>query len=642
MTGDLPYLGLDGEGQGKAVHRYVLLAAATRTKDKAWTVHDPNGLSSERCLDFIIQLPPAKLFGFALNYDWTMILRDVDNDVLYELFRPENRQREGKAAAMGPRAVTWRNYRLNMQGTKFTISQGKTRKIIWDVFKFFQSAFVPAIKDWKVGDKELWTRMQHMKEQRAEFDKQNMKDVRDYCIEECACMAELAYRLTVAHEAVGLKLKSYYGAGSSASAMLDKMGIRRRVQPTPEKMKVATSIAFFGGRFENSVIGTVKGTIYNYDISSAYPYQLCFLPCLQHGRWEKTRKLSAVEKSRTALVRYRLQGISGDNDPWGPFPFRTRDGSICYPVESGGGWVWKDEFLAGRNLFAGVEFREAWIYHQACHCEPFRDIPNYYKERVRIGKEGPGIVLKLGMNSCYGKLAQSIGRGKYNNWIWAGLITSGTRAQLLTMMSQAESLSAILMCATDGIQSTERLKLLRPRETGTWDTGKPLGGWEEKINTKGAFYARPGIYFPLHPSVDELKDVRGRGVGKKVVLDQWKLIKDAYERQGLRSDLRIAKVSRFCGAKASISKSTEGVYTRAFRGDDPSAPSYGQWIERTVDMSFDPMPKRSDVNPDGTLNTRSFPMSMTSVPYRKARIGKEAEALMTKASLLDEADSEYS
>jgi hypothetical protein len=36
------------------------------------------------------------------------------------------------------------------------------------------------------------------------------------------------------------------------------------------------SSAFFGGRFENSVIGPIQKEIFSYDISSAYPYQLFF------------------------------------------------------------------------------------------------------------------------------------------------------------------------------------------------------------------------------------------------------------------------------------------------------------------------------------------------------------------------------
>jgi hypothetical protein len=53
-------------------------------------------------------------------------------------------------------------------------------------------------------------------------------------------MAELARKLTEAHQAAGLKLKSYYGAGSSAAAMLSKMGILQKIVKPPAARFTAT------------------------------------------------------------------------------------------------------------------------------------------------------------------------------------------------------------------------------------------------------------------------------------------------------------------------------------------------------------------------------------------------------------------
>lgn len=57
-------------------------------------------------------------------------------------------------------------------------------------------------------------------------------------------------------------------------------------------------------------------------------------------------------------------------------------------------------------------------------------------------------------------------------------------------------------------------------------------------------------------------------------------------------------------------------------------PAYGQWIERKVEMSFDPMPKREGINPDGlTLKLRSFPSVLESEPYNRAVGMRSIEAL---------------
>src|SRR5262249_8516290 len=117
----------------------------------------------------------------------------------------------------------------------FTMS--KKRVVVYDIWKFFQGRFTKALEDWKVGSAELLERMRRMKDLRAQFDRLSFDEVRAYCFDECLCMAELARKLTVAHEHAGIPLRSYFGAGSSASAMLDVMGIKAHIdehrQETP-------------------------------------------------------------------------------------------------------------------------------------------------------------------------------------------------------------------------------------------------------------------------------------------------------------------------------------------------------------------------------------------------------------------------
>jgi hypothetical protein len=680
------FIGIDGEGQGRLDHRYVMLAAADRECKKTWCIEAPEDgrLGTIECLDFILALPIAntKIFSFSFNYDLTKILTDVSDEVLYRLFRPELRARQHEAfgdpcrwcgkkpeehiivknpleALKGPRAEFWEGYYLNLQGTKFTVKREDRKVVVWDLFKFFQAKFVGAIKDWKVGDETLWTRMSLMKDKRSEFDKESRDAVRAYCFEECKCMAELAHKLIDAHERAGLMLKTYYGAGSSGGAMLNVMGIKQKIKPSPPEMKDAVARAFFGGRFENSVIGKIEEPLDGWDISSAYPYHITFLPCLEHGFWKLTSRESDLEQSRQALVRYSLEPLSDariNEMSWGPFPFRIVDGTSCYPAISGGGWVWRDEFLQGRRLFPHVRFREAWVYDCQCECTPFAQIPLFYLERLRIGKEGPGIVIKLGCNSCYGKLAQSVGNAQFNSWIWAGIITSGTRAQILEMLGLHKDRANMLMVATDGIYTREKLVPPLPRDTGTYHARNskgeccPLGGWEKKEAPRGVFFARPGVYFPMQPTKDEIKEIRGRGVGKGVVLDHWQEIVKAYERGDKM--VRVTNVQRFCGAKTSISRNREG-YNRAHHPAKlvdgewmREMPSYGQWIARPVDMSFEPMPKRECVNPDGkTLKIRRFGLDKVSQPYSRALIMNDPEVqqmMRFEQEILEQPDPDLS
>lgn len=640
---ELRYIGIDGEGQGRRDHKYNMLAASDESGRRNWIVNAPKDgrLTSKQCLDLILTLPHTntRIFSFSFNYDITMIVRDLPDKSIWRLMRPEKRKRLGtNADILGPHPVRWEGYELNLQGTKFTVKRGEKRIVIWDLFKFFQAKFVNALKDWKVGSKELLDRMTLMKNKRSEFDKESGEAVKAYCLEECMCIAQLARKLIDAHTAAklqgedkGLKLKSYYGAGSTGAAMLTKLGIKEKLKPGSPLMKQAVASGFFGGRFENSLIGEVEGVIYNRDLSSAYPYHITFLPCQEHGIWLHTKVREDLDFARTAIISYTLGDISTSTNPnfktWGPFPFRASDGSISFPIMSGGGWVWKEEYLAGERHFPHVQFREAWVYICECDCQPFEKIPQYYTERVRIGKEGPGIVLKLGMNSCYGKLAQSVGNALFNSWIWAGMITAGCRAQVLDFLGQHKDWSNMLAVATDGVYTREIIDAAKPIDTGTSATGKPLGGWESKTYDKGMFFARPGIYFPMNPTPDDIKDIRGRGVGKGVVLENWKLIIDTWEKHGILGIARVANVSRFCGAKTSISRNSNFHYRRAAHPDG-KLPSYGQWITRRVQMSFDPKPKRERMNDDGhTLKLRSFSSDLRSIPYDRALISHETAAL---------------
>jgi hypothetical protein len=506
--------------------------------------------------------------------------------------------------------------------------------------------------------------MTEKKDQRAEFDRlyatdEGRKSIMDYCLEECQCMAALVHKLIKAHDDAEIPLRTYYGAGSSSTAMLTKIGVKDRIVPINPLMKEAVAAAFTGGRFENSVIGSILGVLYNKDISSAYPYHMTFLPCLTHGSWKLTKKRHEIDESQAALVHYKLGRPSAKDyhGNWGPFPFRESDGTVTFPIVSGGGWVWKAEYLSGERIFDHIEFVEAWVYQTRCDCKPFSQIPEFYLMRLNLGKESAGNAIKLAVNGGYGKLAQSVGRAIFNQWIWAGMITSGCRAQGLDVMGLHQDRRNLYMIATDGLLSAEDIQCPTPIPTGTGGlfpcgckteicehqgrkVSKPLGGWENKIMPDGIFLARPGIYFPLNPTAEDIKDVKGRGLGKGIILNNWERIVNHWEKYGITEKLEVANVPRFCGAKTSISKSRNG-YTRASHADGIK-PSYGQWVQRKIEMSFDPLPKRAGVNKDGSLVLTVYPRDLVSTPYKKAMKSPDAEELEALAEMmLEQPDPDF-
>lgn len=636
-------VGIDGEGlqvEGRHVYRYL---AAWDDSTKLAEVENQDGITPEQAFEFLFEVKSKgdyQLNGFSLGYDYSKWFEGLPTPIIYTLCRPETRK--GKH---GSKPVRWGWYLLNYLRGRLTVTRllpGQHRKqceketcpgckhgnsvTVWDIWGFFQGSFIDACKNWKITNDAEYAALKAMKDKRSTFSEQDWQSVKEYCGDECRKLARLATALRDSHIEADLPLRSYYGAGSTASVLLRKMGVKA-CMPTEEKPKElqhAIACAFFGGRFEISRIGPIREPVYSYDIASAYPYQLYQLPCLACATWRHVTKGvdKAIEGAKQAIVRYTLTRSSGFkikdnvcyNKRWGPFPLRTHaipgldDSCIVYPITSAGGWCYKAEYLAAREHWSNVKPLEAWILDSSCAHQPFAELPKVYAERLRWGKDGPGIVLKLGPNSCYGKIAQSIGdKPPYQCFEWAGMITSGCRAQLLSMMGQ--NLDSILMTATDGIVSLAPLKRPIPIDTGTFEVAKQygkeaLGAWEEKVIPQGIMLIRPGIAFPL---VGEVKDTKARGIGKAVLTKHRQMVLDSWEAYGPKALSLESTIFR--GMKSSTSYTArEGIKRAA---------EYGQWVPRVQTVSYMPEPKRPfSLDYEGWLNTWAL-RKYESAPYAR-------------------------
>lgn len=589
----IDFVGLDGEGLGRKPHRYVMLCAAA-IDGRKWAIEDAKGLKSYDCLKWLCDtLDQCRVFAYGFGYDITCIIRDLPDSLIYDLLRPQRRYIRGKL-----RPIKWRGFCINWLQGKLTITYQKKRVVIWDILKFYQQTFVKTLEDWGIDIGEI----AEMKEKRSRFKTADMPRMKTYCHDECQKTAVIAQKLLQAHSNAGLTLRSYYGPGSTASVALGLMKVKDFMKDPPRDMLEPIACAFFGGRFEHSDMGIVR-PVYAYDISSAYPYHAYSLPCLKHGKWRYVKKPSNRElhDCTTALVRYEYEGSS--RDVWAPFPHRDAKGNICYPYR-GHGWTWLPEYESARGM-GNLVALGAWVYHTECNCRPLERIAEYYRRRSELGKDARGKVLKLAINSIYGKLAQSRGvNPPYQNWIWAGLITSGTRAQVIRALRTAKHPRDIVAIATDGIFSRKRLHLEKPIDTGTSDLAKPLGGWEEKEHPEGILFLKPGIYLTLDDRKpkegDEPLTIKARGIGRKTMTEQRKRIVRAWQRGSREYQV---KVERFYGAKSSIS-----LRRRSER--------FGQWGEMTINVHFE--------CPNRTEDMGLFEREVMSTPYNASLVSPEA------------------
>lgn len=463
------FIGVDGESYTEdGEHRYVLLAASTGDYR-----FNPNGLSTKDCFNFLLSLPSKPLkVGFGWNYDTNMMLRDVDLRTLIRLWK------EGHAR--------WGGYKLEWIPSKWFAIRTRTRSVkVHEAFGFFQTSFVNALRKWNIP---LPPAIEEMKAQRSVFDADMQREVIEYCLSECRALVELMDELEIALESVGLKLSSWVGAGSIASALMRREGVKEHLAADSdfgEGVYKAIRHAYFGGRSELFQQGEFL-TLYDYDVSSAYPHAARTLPSLAGGTFRRSKTYEPDEP----FALWRCEWDVPRSSVVMPFPFRAsaNRGDIFYPSR-GGGWYHAVEVKTAKQIYGDkIKVTEGYVFQPATAEKPFGFISEMYEHRAGLKRDGHAgeKVLKLGMNAIYGKLAQGFGyKGKsppFQSYFWAGAITADCRARILSLA--AMNPDALVMVATDGIFFTEPLDV--PADGG-------LGGLELTVMSE-VFVAQPGVY----------------------------------------------------------------------------------------------------------------------------------------------------
>lgn len=593
------WVALDGEGLGRTPHQYVMMAYSD-VEGHSDLVENENGLTSKQCLNFILSIPSdARVCGYYLGYDWTKILQDLPNQLIYRLLRPELRALP-KDEGGGFSYIHWEGYKLHYLAGMMRIRKGNRMHTVWDLGKFFQAPFVDAIEAWEIV--APLADIRKMKDERSRFHAGDWYRIKSYCLSECRALAELATKLEGAHDDVGIRPKSWHGPGSTASALMKVLNIGEKRGEHPREVLQAADYAFFGGRFEHSMIG-MREQVYGFDIVSAYPYQAYYLPCLTHSKWKLVKRERGLQSARQACVHFDVQDIG--SEVWAPLPCRLKNGSIVFPRSGFSGWVWLDEYRAAVENWNGVRFREAWVLHQDCDCQPFSELLSLFRQRVALGKSGRGRILKLALNSVYGKLAQTIGSPQFASRIWSGMITSGTRAQLLRLLAKHKDRGNVLALATDGLFTTERVPVpyppLYPDLLGSWESSKP----------HDMVFVRPGIYW----STDG-ETVRARGIGRRQ-LQQRDAVLTGIEYED--SKVEVGESDLFGGARASVYRLRNGQYKRSRH--------YGEWRSIPAKVSLNPAPKRT-----ADWGLHMLP-GVESMPYSKAPLSDDAKALKVLGDL---------
>ncbi len=645
---EYPFVGIDGEGftLDNGYHAYFML----RIGDEYIIPEDGNvRLTTRDCLDFISRQDPHKLYvGYFFDYDVTKILEDLPTRSLSRLMN--RRSRTGKNGKLYP--IEYRDFEVEylphkefMVRRKLSQVDGVQKYTPWvivsDVGPFFQTAFLKAIKAWNVGTEQEWAEIEHGKNLRSEFSKDILEDIEHYNALEIKLLQELMNKFRDACTKVKLVPYRWQGPGKLAEAMFRRFGVAASKdvpllndEQYSDLMTFARN-AFYGGRSEIAVVGQIDSPVYQYDINSAYPWAMTVVPCLTHGKWDyipydrrdliPTGDVPRNIRGERFGLYYGYFVRSGKPTYWYGLPLRGKDGNISFPA-SGRGWYWSFEIASSTHQTFVAE--DAWIYIRTCDCQPLGFVENMYKERQKLGKDGPGIVLKLALNSLYGKTVQSIGKPRYANPIWGSFITAYTRMMINNFIHSGVSCrtgtycgSEILMVATDSVATTG---LRRAKEYTEYE--RELGGWSKELHPKGMFLVQPGLYFGTSG-----KEAKTRGLPKSVATEYEEDFRRAYQRMVERDDVSAGIVvipqTLFVGIRYAIHRKNLKLL--------------GQWIplgelghEGKV-VSFDWKGKRAKTADNEGSFLHLFPYTgapdIVSLPYSKdigGLLAKDAERLL--------------
>ena len=588
------FIAVDGEGMtdSEGKHHYILLAAS----NGAHLHRDGEPIRTWDCLNFLCELPQKDIkVGFAFSYDVNMILRDLPFATLKMMHEGRTVQFQGFVIHYLPRR-------------RLSITRKATgdKCIVYDVFGFFQASFVNTLRTWNVGTPEERERIAQMKGQRGSFRADQMPEILAYCLDECRLLVATMDRLKASLDGLELTIRNWWGAGAVAASILGKENAKAYI-PEPPTGAVARYLlcAYFGGRFDTVMIGNLK-LAWGYDIRSAYPSIMRRLPCMKHGKWQR---VGIYEPNQIAL--WRVQWETKYEDAWTPFPVRLEDQRIFYPSK-GKGIYWGSEVDAAVALFGdAIKVSGGYVWRQECDHSPFEWIETYYQRRLEYKQQGlqEQLPLKLGINSLYGKMAQSIGyqgkRPTFQSWEYAGQITAGTRAQILRAILAAKQqygrMNVVRSIATDGIVCDRRLAL---------DFGEDLGQWEASFNVDFWLY-QGGVYECLNP--DTLAPYRrNRGFVQNEV--DWEAMKRAYIEGMPQSLADIKRIRMANDAPWAYRYNATRFLTlgAALLMGDEFRNQWGQWIERERKINFMPALRFPYPEPDGDWMTL-YPVS-TELP----------------------------
>jgi len=315
-------------------------------------------------------------FCWNLGYDADCILKLLPENILREYkWKKELKFRCGKFVI---------HY---IDKKKLTIRQGKHSVSLYDIMQYYdEKKLVNAYR--KNIQKHIDSEYLNVKENRNKFSKhyysRHKKQIRKYCKIDCVLTKELTEHWISTFEAVfGFLPANWISAGYLAEKVLLNNGLDIPLfNEVPFEAQDLARNSFYGGRFELIQRGFI-GEGYIYDINSAYPYSLTKIPDIRKGRWISYNSIHPKAKLGFFSIIVNID----DSVKICPFPFRKKNGTICFPCGKFKTCVTLDELkMIEDDPKIKYKILESYQFIPNKNCSyPFKDfIESQYYKRLKL------------------------------------------------------------------------------------------------------------------------------------------------------------------------------------------------------------------------------------------------------------------
>lgn len=389
--------------------------------------------------------------AYNLKYDEGALLQFLPRDPLSEL------RETGKTKYL--------DYHITIIPHKcLTIRKGKNTATFYDMYNFYMGSLDYNAKKYLGEQKQEIETKKFSKE----YVERNYCSLVLYCIQDAILVQKLGELLIRKFETFGIYPRKLYSTAYISYQYFrqnTKYVTVQRFWKEDKKLLEFALRSYNGGKFEV----TQKGIdyYYEYDIVSAYPYEIANLIDLSYSRIIWDQKYHKYARYGFLHCKMKIP-VSVSS----PVALQTTGVNI-YPVGELEKIITKTEYEYLLQSGADISIIDAvWIHIDKKYCPYAKEIERLTEMKHRFKLEKNELdyhTVKILMNSLYGKFCQLIDMGSYAkasacwNPIYASIITANVR----TRISEFQQLyPEVVAVHTDSIITTKPLDFSTQGELG--------------------------------------------------------------------------------------------------------------------------------------------------------------------------------